>query len=270
MRVLMTPKQQAAALFLLLCSFSVLAVPTGPVIGKVTLVLGSVQGVDQDGDQFEVVRGADLYAGYTLNTGRRSMVRAEMNDGTSLTLSQNGEATLDNFSFDATRSTGGFNATVRRGGFKYASGQLGKFSVSRQHSTISTPAGVIGVRGTVIEATISPSGKVTLRVTEGSVSFITPGGYIDVGVGAAGEVLEVAEDGTTKVMENPPAALQAVMKDLQTLVKQAESNEGDSSYTLTYDDGDDRNDDSESGGQGDLEITEDEDGEPIISPTIPQ
>ena len=268
MRVLMTPKQQAAALLLLLCSFSVLAVPTGPVIGKVTLVLGSVQGVDQDGDQFEVVRGADLYAGYTLNTGRRSMVRAEMNDGTSLTLSQNGEATLDNFSFDATRSTGGFNATVRRGGFKYASGQLGKFSVSRQHSTISTPAGVIGVRGTVIEATISPSGKVTLRVTEGSVSFITPGGYIDVGVGAAGEVLEVAEDGTTKVMENPPAALQAVMNDLQTLVEQAESNDGDSSYTLTYDDG--TEEESDSGGQGDLEITEDEDGEPIISPTIPQ
>lgn len=57
------------------------AVPTGPVIGKVTLVLGQVTGTDQDGDTFEVKRGSDLYAGYSFDTAGRSLVRAEMNDG---------------------------------------------------------------------------------------------------------------------------------------------------------------------------------------------
>ena len=50
-----------------LVSGSVWAVPQGPVIGKVTLLLGSVTAVDQDGDSVELKRGADLrrfFAGY--------------------------------------------------------------------------------------------------------------------------------------------------------------------------------------------------------------
>lgn len=267
MRLQIPAIHQLAAILLLTFAMNALAAPSGPVIGKVTLVLGSVQGVDQDGDTFEVVRGADLYAGYTLETSRRSLVRAEMNDGTRLTLSQNSNATLDSFSFDTTRGTGGFNATVRRGGFRYASGELGKFSLTRQHSTISTPAGVIGVRGTVIEATIDPvTNRVTLRVTEGNVSFITPGGYIDVGVDADGEVLSITQDGQTQVGMAVPAALQTIMDDLQVLIDQAVDNQEEGSYTLTYDDGTDTDDENQTGGQGDLEIISDEDGEPIISP----
>ena len=47
---------------------AVFAVPTGPIIGKVTLVLGQVSGQDQDGDTVVVERCTDLYAGYTLDT----------------------------------------------------------------------------------------------------------------------------------------------------------------------------------------------------------
>lgn len=86
-----------ALLFICLVSF---AAPQGPVIGKVTLLLGSVSGVDQDGDTFDVSRGSDLYAGYTLDTSARSFVRAEMIDGTRLTLSQNSSATLESFSYN--------------------------------------------------------------------------------------------------------------------------------------------------------------------------
>jgi hypothetical protein len=51
---------------MVLATFSIsgaFAVPTGPVIGKVSLVLGQATGVDQDGETFVVERGADLYAG---------------------------------------------------------------------------------------------------------------------------------------------------------------------------------------------------------------
>jgi hypothetical protein len=88
---------------MVLATFSisgVFAVPNGPVIGQVTLVLGQVSGRDQDGDTFVVERGADLYAGYTLDTAARSFIRAELNDGTKMTVSQNGSATLDEFSFN--------------------------------------------------------------------------------------------------------------------------------------------------------------------------
>ncbi|MFP6793050.1 MAG: hypothetical protein VB996_07265 [Pseudomonadales bacterium] len=117
--------------------------PTGPIIGKVTLVLGQVSGQDQDGDTVVVERCTDLYAGYTLDTAARSFLRAELNDGTKMTVSQNGSATLDEFSFNDV-SGGQFNATVAQGGFNYEGGRLGRFGTSRVHSSIYTPSGVIG------------------------------------------------------------------------------------------------------------------------------
>ena len=122
---------------------AVFAVPTGPIIGKVTLVLGQVSGQDQDGDTVVVERCTDLYAGYTLDTAARAFLRAELNDGTKMTVSQNGSATLDEFSFNDV-SGGQFNATVAQGGFNYEGGRLGRFGTSRVHSSIYTPSGVIG------------------------------------------------------------------------------------------------------------------------------
>ena len=72
----------------------------GTIIGKVTLVLGQLSGQDQDGDRVVVERCTDLYAGYTLDTAARSFLRAELNDGTKMTVSQNASATLDEFSFN--------------------------------------------------------------------------------------------------------------------------------------------------------------------------
>ncbi|MFT7222203.1 MAG: hypothetical protein ACI8Z1_003827, partial [Candidatus Azotimanducaceae bacterium] len=135
--------QLPALALLMLCATFVLAVPQGPVIGKVALMLGTVTVVDQDGDSIEVKRGSDLHAGFSLQTGPRSFVRAELNDGTKLTISQNSEATLDEFSFEPDKGTGTFNTTIKKGGFNYESGQLGKiFGRSRAHSRISTPNGV--------------------------------------------------------------------------------------------------------------------------------
>lgn len=69
-------------LFLLFVICSLNAAPVGPPVGKMVLVLGTVTGLDQDGDAFEVRRGADVHAGYTFFTSSRSMVRVQMTDGT--------------------------------------------------------------------------------------------------------------------------------------------------------------------------------------------
>lgn len=71
---------------MLLCLSGVaLAAPQGPVVGRVAVAVGKVTGTDQDGDTFEVKRGGELYAGYTLETGSPAFVKFEMNDGTSIT-----------------------------------------------------------------------------------------------------------------------------------------------------------------------------------------
>ena len=202
------------------------AVPNGPVIGKVSLVLGKVTGTDQDGDNFEVKRGADLHAGYTLETAVRSFIRAELNDGTRMTVSQNGSATLDEFSFDESGGTGGFNTTVRRGGFQYVSGKLGSFGGARVHSKISTPSGVIGVRGTTIQAIEGPDG-LSISVPNGQIDLIvtrTDGTTYttSVGVNADTPIAQVSATGEVTVLDTLPPILEAAVQQIVELVQEAE------------------------------------------------
>lgn len=235
-------------LFLLLSTVS-LAAPQGPAIGKVTLLLGTVTGVDQDGDTFEVVRGMDLHAGYSLDTGARSFVRAVMNDGTRLTLSQNSSATLDEFNFNEASRTGGFNATVRKGGFKYASGRLGEFSLGRQHSRISTPAGVIGVRGTEIEAVLD-GGKLTISIPKGEIdiTFTRSDGTQftqRVGVDQPIQIVQVEDGGELQGLQQLPEALQIVVQVLEQQVRQAEEQAAATDSSTTDSNQDDENTDDD-------------------------
>ncbi len=228
--MLLKVSRNSAFLLLLMFSAMSLAAPQGPVIGQITLLLGTVTGVDQDGDTFLVQRGSDLHAGYTLETGARSFVRAEMNDGTRLTLSQNSSSTLDSFSFNESTGSGGFNATVRRGGFKYASGRLGSFAPGRQHSLITTPSGMIGVRGTVIEAVLE-GGKLTISIPEGNVdiTFTRADGTTftqSVGVDEPIQIVQVENGGDLQGLDDLPPALQAVVQVLEQQVRQAELDAG--------------------------------------------
>lgn len=212
---------------LLLLSAVSMAVPQGPVIGKVTLILGSVTSVDQDGDVVELTRGSDLHAGFTLETAARSFVRAEMNDGTRFTLAQNTSATLDSFSFNETSGAGGFNATVREGGFNYTSGRLGSFGAGRQHSMISTPSGVIGVRGTVIEAVLE-GGKLTINIPQGNVDItftLSDGSTVTrtVGVESPVQIVQVSSDEGFSNLDQLPPELVAVVQVLEAQVRQAEA-----------------------------------------------
>lgn len=172
---------------LVLHSVSAFAVPTGPVVGKVSVVLGTVTGTDADGDVFQVVRGAPLHAGYSFQTGSRAFVRLEMTDGTRLTLGRNGSATIDQFSFNPAASFGEFKATVRLGGFKYRSGQIGKFNSRTRHSTISTPTAVIGIRGSILTGMVERNGRTTTILESGNANVTSN----------SGGVVNLASDGNT-------------------------------------------------------------------------
>lgn len=216
------------------------AVPTGPVIGKVTLVLGQVTGTDQDGDTFEVKRGSDLYAGYSFDTAGRSLVRAEMNDGTRMTVSQNSSATLDEFSFDETASTGSFNTTVRKGGFQYVSGKLGKFGSARTHSRISTPSGVIGVRGATIEAVQNTDGSFSFSVPEGVIDILGPTGNVisTLSVDSGAPIATIDSKGNVKVLQTLTPALEAALGQLRALAVEAQV-EADAADSAASSDGND-------------------------------
>lgn len=192
-----------------------------------------------------------------------------MNDGTSLTLGRDSDATLDSFEFDATSGTGGFDATVRRGGFEYESGELGSFAMNRQHSSISTPAGVIGVRGTKIEAVINPNGTITMRVPRGSVDFTNVSG-ITYSVNPDTGVVSI---NTEQMTGADPAQIEAInnfISVLETELTEAVQAAGkDSGEGSDEEDGEFQTElegtveSDDSGGVGDLEIDDEGDLKPV-------
>ncbi len=174
------------------------AVPQGPVVGKIALVLGTVTAVDQDGDPFEVVRGGDLYAGITFTTGPRAFIRADMLDGTRMTLGRNGTMTIEGFRYDPAVAIGEFRANVRLGGFRYVSGEIGKISSRLRHTTISTPTATIGIRGSRAEGVVKEDGGLILEWQEGQGDVSTTSGQ-SFQVESPGQTLETDAEGVGEV-----------------------------------------------------------------------
>lgn len=182
-----------------MCSASNLyAVPAGPVIGSVSVLFGDVSAVDQDGDVFELTGGGNVYAGITFTTVGRSLVRLIMNDGTVFSLGSDGTATVDAFSYDPDAQTGEFLATIEQGTSFYESGAIGSFSATRQHTTISTPDAVIGVRGSEI-AIVVRSGFTVVRNRAGNITLTSTrtGNVIVLDVGQTAEFSRDSEGTVT-------------------------------------------------------------------------
>lgn len=142
-------------------------------IGEVSVALGSVtvkrMGADGQIEELPLKRGDDLFEGDEITTGERSFVKAKMLDGTRFHLGKSANATLDNFAFDEAAKLGSFEATVLRGGFHYKSGKIGEMFAggSTNHSTISTPTAIIGIRGSQADGLVSDDGRLILKHISG-------------------------------------------------------------------------------------------------------
>ncbi len=181
-------------LICLLLPLAALAAPASEPIGTLKLALGTVTGMDQDGNPVELVKGSPLYTGYALTTGARSFVRAEMLDGTRFTMGKNATASLDDFAYDESARIGRFGATVVQGGFEYVSGKIGTLNPRRRHSTISTPTAVLGIRGSELRGQVDSRGKTLVILQSGIVNIAGPSGR-EVTLDSPGNSAEVDETG---------------------------------------------------------------------------
>lgn len=201
----------------LLVAPGALAAPDGPVIGKVVAMFGDVTGTDADGNTFAVEPGAELYKGYGFETGSRAFVRAEMTDGTRFMLGRNGSATLDEFEYDPAAQRGRFDTTIRRGGFQYKSGGIGKLAGANRsdHTRISTPTAVIGIRGSEAEGIITENSTV-VTMTEGLLTVTNTISNRSVTLSVPGNTAELQEGETQRYEELPQEVQQQIRNALPT------------------------------------------------------
>ncbi|MCH8258202.1 MAG: FecR domain-containing protein [Proteobacteria bacterium] len=250
---------------LLALQFSaVLSAPSPEPIGTAKLVLGNVTATDPSGRTVTIKRGSPLYKGYSIVTGSRSFIRAEMLDGTRFTLGKNASASLTEFEFNESARTGKFAATVLRGGFEYESGKIGAFS-RRRHSTIRTPSAVIGIRGSKLKGNVDASGRTLVLLESGLASITGPTGGNRVTLNP-GNSSEIGTDGIPDFFaEATPAQQQEIAESLPTpeevqtaTVAAAEEEEGDDED----EEGDDEEgDDGEEDDDSDADDNDDADAE---------
>ena len=127
-----------------------------------------------------------------------------------------------------------------KGGFQYVSGKLGKFGSARTHSRISTPSGVIGVRGATIEAVQNTDGSFSFSVPEGVIDILGPTGNVisTLSVDSGAPIATIDSKGNVKVLQTLTPALEAALGQLRALAVEAQV-EADAADSAASSDGND-------------------------------
>jgi hypothetical protein len=109
----------------------------------------------QQAESERVLRvGLDMQVSERVLTKANDRAHLVFFDGTSVTLGPDSELVIDKFSYDAGAKSGEMVLTVTRGTFRFVGGAISKNS----EVVINTPSSVLGIRGGIATANVTPSG----------------------------------------------------------------------------------------------------------------
>jgi ferric-dicitrate binding protein FerR (iron transport regulator) len=173
------------------------AVSAGPVyaaveIGRTKVVVRTVTGTLGEAVRTLVVMDR-VSQNEVIATKADAASQIVFEDSTTLTLGPNAQVTLDKFVYDPNPTKAAFFLTLSQGIMRFITGTL-------DHSayTIKTPNGTIGVRGTILYASVncagsacstgvgSLKGDVVFTDHDGKQVVIHPGGFASFGAGSSG------------------------------------------------------------------------------------
>ncbi|MEO5363032.1 MAG: VCBS domain-containing protein [Magnetococcus sp. DMHC-8] len=157
----------------------------GNAIGTASEVTGKVTAKNKAGVTRNLAKGDPIYQEDVVKTESGGLVKLTFKDKTLLQLGENANIVLNKYAYNPEAGEGNFEATVTRGMFKYASGDLAKQHAGR-HSLLKTPTAQIGVRGSELQGEVTADGQTTVVHTagvldiadaqgQGTVTLLNPG-----------------------------------------------------------------------------------------------
>ncbi len=155
---------------------------TAPVqIGRSILVVKDVDGQLGDAPAHRMKINDDVLFSEDITTGADAKTVIEFRDGSTFEIGADAVVRIDSFIFNPEESTSHKAVQVTRGVFRYVSGYV----ASDQDTKITTPAGEIGIRGSVVEGIVDPSIPDFLYVGEGNATFTNRAGSSDLIAGGS-------------------------------------------------------------------------------------
>lgn len=133
-------------------------------VGSVQEVTGNATVTHADGTKESVVIGTPIFEGDIVETDANGAVNIMFVDQTSFAVSEDARLAIDKYVFDPATQAGTTDFSILKGVFVFTSGLIGRDDPD--DVKIETPAGSIGIRGTIIAGNVT-SGEIT--VVEGAI-----------------------------------------------------------------------------------------------------
>jgi len=163
---------------------------SGPQIGQVSELSGSVFAVRADGTRVELGTGEPLYQGDVIETvGDDSAVRILLIDQTTFAVGPDARLALDEMTFNPQDHSGDVSISMLKGVFIFTSGLVAKKDPT--HMTVNTPVALIGIRGTVVTGNLDDLGG-QFTVLHGAIRVETNAGSVTMSeAGATTQVTNI-------------------------------------------------------------------------------
>ncbi|MBF0462351.1 MAG: putative Ig domain-containing protein, partial [Magnetococcales bacterium] len=186
----------------------------GGAIGKVKGITGAATARSQGGESHDLQVGQDVFEGEELKTADGGQVQLLFLDGTQFQLGPGARVVLDKFVYNPAAAQGEFGATVLKGAFAYASGDIAHQHPGR-HSIVKTPTAQIGIRGSALQGEVADNGQTTVVHTSGVLDIADAHGQGTVTLLEPGMATVVTLDGSPQPAFHAP---QAILDRLRTIL----------------------------------------------------
>lgn len=130
--------------------------------GKVLMAVGSVEAVSAEKQILK--RRSKIYVGDTIFTGQDSQAQLRMSDGALVSLGENAEFAVKEYSYNQEGKKDAVVLSVLKGGLRTITGKVDKSAYSME-----TPVATLGIRGTVFDIFVAANGETTVVLREGGV-----------------------------------------------------------------------------------------------------
>lgn len=161
--------------------------------------------------------GEPIFMGDRIATGPGSGLQLMLLDETTLTIGPDAAVTVDSFVYDPARNTGKVSLAVTRGAFRFITGRIARNEP--QNVEVRTPAGTLGIRGTIVVGRVEDSGRVVIALAgpgpnnnigapRGGFDFVAAGGTVSARKPGWGVSIDPG---------GPPRSLQFAPADIEAL-----------------------------------------------------
>ena len=148
-------------------------------IGQISEVVGTVLITRADGTEVIAEKGTLIMQGDVVETSADGAANIVFADNTNFAISEDARMSVDEFTYDTASQEGSSFFSMLKGAFVYTSGMIGKDDPGNVN--IETPAGSIGIRGTVVMGKIDPTGQDSeITILDGAVVITNAAGTVEL------------------------------------------------------------------------------------------